>query len=349
MQQASDAITRAAHQDYPDHYTSEDRMAVRSVTALLAASGLSQSQLGKLTGCSPTTVCQVLSGQLPRSPAKWLVEFKTVIDRYMGHDIDLPAWDADGPASDPIEAPFVETSVYRAVMAACYRARRYAGFGVVAAYVGTGKTTALKRITEEQPDVYLVEALPSMSHTVLLDELVSLVGVPVKSSSPKTGGTKAEKLRAVISALKGKRALILLDEAETCASSTLEILRRIRDLAGAGVVLAGTEKLLPMVRDPRGRFGQISSRVLFWPPIIKRVSNDDLRALAEACMPEVEFSDELMKALDEACDGSARVLCDGVLPGLRDYGLAKGHELTPALVKKIARDLLGFQPARRKA
>jgi len=349
MPQANDAITRSAQQSYPDHYTSEDRMAVRTVTALLTASGLSQSELGRMVGCSPTTVCHVLNGQLPRSPSKWLAEYKVAIDRYMGHDLELPAWDADSPRSEPIEAPFVETSVFRAVAAACYRARRYGGFAVVAAYVGTGKTTAIQRIAAEQDDVHVIHGLPGMTHSILLDELVTAVGCPVKASSSKTGGTKAEKLRAVIGALRGKRALILLDEAETCSASTLEYLRRIRDLAEAGVVLCGTERLMPMVRDPRGRFGQISSRVLFWPPIIRRVSTDDIRALAEACMPEVAFTDPLLAALETACDGSARVLCDGVLPGLRDYGLAKGHELTPALVQKIARDLLGFQPARKRA
>ncbi len=347
--QDAQASTSPTREQFSAAYTSEDRMAVRSVTALMTASGLSQAQLAKMAGCSPTTVCQVLSGSLPRSPSQWLGDFKRVVDRHMGHDLALPAWVAGADDSDPMETPFVETSVFRAVAAACYRARRYGGFAVVAAFVGTGKTTAIQRIAAEQDDVYVIHGLPGMSHSILLDELVAQVGCPVKVSSTKTGGTKAEKLRAVIGALKGKQALILLDEAETCSASTLEYLRRIRDLAEAGVVLCGTEKLMPMVRDPRGRFGQISSRVLFWPPIIRRCSADDIRALAEACMPDVALTDELLTALETACDGSARVLCNGVLPGLRDYGLAKGHALTPQLIKKISRDLLGFTPARKSA
>lgn len=351
MQVFNDPITRAAQQEYPDHYTGEDRMAVRSIAAMLSSSGLSYARLADLVGTSKTTVARVMSASWNKPPGDWLVKFKEAIDRYMGHDLELADW-ADHPAgaTDPLDGAYVETSVHRAIVAASYRARRYGGFGVVAAFVGTGKTTALKRIAESQPGVYLIEGLPAMTHSVLLDELVSQVGCPVKTASTKTGGTKAEKLRAIIGALKGKQALILLDEAETCSASTLEYLRRIRDLAGAGVVLCGTEKLMPMIRDPRGRFGQISSRVNYWPPVIKRISADDIRALAQAYMPDdVTLTDELAKAFDTACDGSARVLCEGVIPGVLDYGVNKGHELTPALVQKISRDLLGFTPARRKA
>lgn len=351
MRQATDPITRAAHQEYPEHYTGEDRMAVRTITAMMMSARLTAVQLASLVGCSKGTVSQVLNGKLPRSPSEWLAQFKTAIEKYQGADLELADWD-DHPAdaTDPLDGAYVETSVHRAIVAASYRARRYGGFGVVAAFVGTGKTTALKRIAESQPGVYLIEGLPAMTHSVLLDELVSQVGCPVKTASTKTGGTKAEKLRAIIGALKGKQALILLDEAETCSASTLEYLRRIRDLAGAGVVLCGTEKLMPMIRDPRGRFGQISSRVNYWPPVIKRISADDIRALAQAYMPDdVTLTDELAKAFDTACDGSARVLCEGVIPGVLDYGVNKGHELTPALVQKISRDLLGFTPARRKA
>jgi DNA transposition AAA+ family ATPase len=346
--QTADPVTRATTQEYPDHYTSEDRMAVRTITAMMASTRLSSSSLATLSGCSVTTVSHVLNGKLPRSPSDWLKRFKEEIDRYMGHDLEFEGLD-EAPDAEPIAGDHVETSVYRAVAAACYRARRYAGIGVVSAFVGTGKTTALRHIAQTQPNVYLIEGLPSMTHSVLLDELIDAVGCPVKAASTKTGGTKAEKTRALIGALKGKNALILLDEADKCSGSTLEYVRRIRDLAQAGVVLCGTERLMPMIRDPRGRFGQISSRVNYWPPVIKRCSNDDIRALTEAYLPDIELSDELLTAFEMACDGSARVLCEGVLPGVVDYGLRKGHELTPALVKKISRDLLGFTPAKAKA
>lgn len=344
-----DQIDEAATRQWPDNYTSEHRMQVRSILAMMATAGLSQRRLAHLAGMSPGTANLVLNGKYTTGGlGQFLGDMRAALDQYLGHDLELEEWDQLVPEYDPVEGAYVETSVHRAIVAACYRARRYGGFGVVAAFVGTGKTTALKRIAEQQEGVYLIEGLPAMTHTVLLDELISQIGCPVKTARGTTGGTKAEKLRAIIGALKGKQALILLDEAETCSAGTLEYLRRIRDLAGTGVVLVGTERLLPMVRDPRGRFGQISSRVNYWPPLIKRCSNDDIRELARAYLPDVELTDELLEAFEAACDGSARVLCAGVIPGVLDYGINQGRELTPALVKLISRDLLGFTPPRRQ-
>ena len=344
-------ISAAANRDvWSENYTSEHRMHVRSILAMMATAGLSQRRLAQLAGISPTSANHVLSGQYNKAGLdNHLAAMRSALDGYLGHDLELGDWDQDAADLGQLDGAHVETSVHRAIVAACYRARRYGGFGVVAAFVGTGKTTALKKIAEDQASVFLIEGLPAMTHSVLLDELVSQIGCPVKAASTKTGGTKAEKLRAIINALKGKQALILLDEAETCSASTLEYLRRVRDLAGAGVVLCGTERLMPMIRDPRGRFGQISSRINYWPPVIKRCSNDDIRELTRAYLPDVELTDDLLQAFEHACDGSARVLCEGVIPGVLDYGINKGRDLTPALVKKISRDLLGFTPTRKNA
>ena len=335
-----------AETKFPDHYTSEDRMNVRSIDTLAKAAGLSQGQLAGLINASKGTVNGILCGNYPSKPTKWLEQMRTAIERYMGADLDLGEHDQLPAGEEAVTGEYVETSLHRLILSACYRARKYGGFGVVAASVGTGKTTTLKRIAE-QPDVYLIHGLPGMTHSVLLDEIVRQVGCPVKSSSSRSGGTKTEKLRSIIDALKDQKALLMLDEAENCSASTLEYLRRIRDLAGAGVVLCGNERLMAMVRDKRGRFGQISSRILYWPPIVHRCTRDDIEALCKAYMPDVQLNIDLMDAFEQACDGSARVLCEGVIPGVVDYGTGKGRELTPQLVLKISRDLLGFTPARR--
>ena len=116
-----------------------------------------------------------------------------------------------------------------------------------------------------------------------------------------------------------------------------------------GVVLAGTEKLKPLIMDPQGRFGQISSRVGFWPPVIKGITPDDSEALAMAALSDidVELSEEVLDAFWQMCDGSARVLVSALIPGIKDYGLKKKKELTPELIYKVGQNLLGFKKTRR--
>ena len=153
------------------------------------AAGLSQGQLAGITNASKGTVNAVLRGKYPSSPTQWLEQMRTAIERYMGADLELGEHDQKPADVDAITGEYVETSVHRLILSASYRARKYAGFGVVAAAVGLGKTTTLKRIAELQPDVYLIHGLPGMSHSVLLDEIVRQVDCPVKSSSRRSGRT----------------------------------------------------------------------------------------------------------------------------------------------------------------
>jgi hypothetical protein len=106
-----------------------------------------------------------------------------------------------------------------------------------------------------------------------------------------------------------------------------------------------------MVREAAGRFGQISSRVIFWPEVTKSISPNDCRRLAEANLPGSELSDEVHDALWQVCDGSARVLCEALITGLKDYGLRRGKVLDVDFVFSIGHKVLNYHPkaARRAA
>lgn len=319
-------------------YTPQDIALARQIQAALEAArphGWTGTSLARAAGLSASAANNSLAGKYTASPTR-------VLQRLA----DAAARMADAPAPALTERmPYVETSVHRAVWAAAKRARTYRNFAVVSAFVGTGKTSAIREYCRQHPDTVLIEATPGMTASVLLDALVEESGAVVRTAARYTSGTLAERMRAVVRTLRDSGRLIILDEAETTTPSTLEHVRRVRDLSGVGVVLAGTERLRPMLQDPRGRFGQISSRVGFWPPVIKSITEADAHALTLAALAadDVEPDAAVLDAFWQACDGSARVLCEGVIPGVRDYGLAAGRPLTAELVYRVAQDLLGFR------
>lgn len=294
----------------------------------------SQTKLSKAANIKATTLNTVIAGKYPSSPTKWLDTALDTIRMQMQRETQYRT-----------TTPFVETSVYRTVLAACKRAHTYRNFAVVAAYVGTGKTTAVKQYAETHSNVFLIEATPDMNAGVLVNELVELLKADVHKANKYSEGTKAEKMRGIINRLKGTDSLIILDEAETVSTQTLEYIRRISDNAGIGVVLSGTEKLKPMIRDPRGRFGQISSRVSFWPKVITSITEKDVEMISHSAMQYdgVALTPEVLDAFWQMCEGSARVLANNLIPGVRDYGLRKGLELTPELIFKVGQELLGFK------
>ncbi len=329
--------------EWSPSYTEDDRDKVRRIIAWINdgqvhepgyANRRTQTKLATSIRVSQSAMNNILLGKYPSPPTRQLDAALEVIAR-------------DGERSRAAPAPFVETSVYRAAVAACTRAHMYRNFGVVSAYVGTGKTESVRRYAREHSGVYLVEATADMNATVLMSHLVELTGAVVHKTNRYSAGTKAEKLAAVIRALKGTDSLLIIDEAETVTAQTLEYVRRISDLAEIGVVLSGTEKLKPLIKDPHGRFGQISSRVGFWPAVIKSITADDARAICTAALPDHDLDDEVHDAFWQVCDGSARVLARSLIPGVRDYGLNKGMDLTPRLIFEVGQKLLGFSATRR--
>ncbi len=327
-------------EQFTSAYTEDDKAAVAKLHEFLfdeenQGEGWTQAQLSKRSSVNAGTLNTVLQGKYPSPPTRHLRACLEVIE--------LARARKERPATT---MRHVETSVNRAVVACCKRARMYRNFSVLSAFVGTGKTRCLYQYAGDHSNVHVLEALPGLSTHVMLSQLVKMTSANVIKSRGSQGGTRDQMFDAVVNAVKGTDSLFIIDEAETLTESSLEYIRRLRDLAGIGIVLAGTERLFPLVRDPRGRFGQISSRVGFWPPIIKSITRDDAEALARAAFEpdgvQEQLTDETLDALWQVCDGSARVLCEAIVPGVRDYGLRKGKALTKELIFKVGNDVLGF-------
>ena len=331
---------------FTSKYTQEDIKGVQKIVDWINDETVDQTTyrkkrtlalLGRRAHINDSTLQSVVSGKYPSPVTGHIAKTLDAMSR------------ADEREQDNIGNLFVETSVFKFAEAACHRAHINRNFSVISAYVGTGKTTAVKEYANRHPDtVILIEGTPDMNASVLISELVSITGAVVHKTHKHANGTKADKMAGLIRALKGTDKLLIIDEAETLCTQALEYVRRISDLCEIGAVLSGTEKLKPLIKDPQGRFGQISSRVGFWPNVIKGITQKDARELTEAAFEDddVELTDDLHDAFWQVCQGSARILVRNLIPGVRDYGLKKDMTLSRNLIFMIGQDLLGFRPTR---
>ena len=76
-------------------------------------------------------------------------------------------------------------------------ARRYRNFAVLSAYVGTGKTYALKHYAKSSPNVYLIEADPTMTEATM----THLQGLASKKLKDRFQGKVPAKWEEVTQAL----------------------------------------------------------------------------------------------------------------------------------------------------
>lgn len=307
---------------WPEFYTAEDIALIEKANTWIEANDYTQVALARLARVAASTFNQILKGSYPTSPSKIL----KAIDSAMNH--------ADESIADAV--PAVETSVYRLAFTACTMARRYRNFGVLSAFVGTGKTFSLKQYAKQHGNTHFFEANPVLTSKVLLRQIARQV-----AGYDGAGGI-ADNFDAIITGIKNTDTLLIIDEAETLTEKQLEIIRRIRDIANIGIVLAGTEKLTAIIKRERGQFDQIRSRVGFWPETIRAVTPDDASAMVQASFGSEDVAEDVIKRLYDYSQGSARVLVEGLLAGIHQF--RQGRPLDVKLVDAVAKQALCLKP-----
>lgn len=312
-------MTHTTPPAWPDHYTVADIDAVGRIKEWITARGYSQAGLARLARVSASSLNQIIKGSYATSPAPLLVS----IESAMRH--------AEETTADAVP---VETSTYKLAITACRMARRHRNFAVLSGYVGTGKTFALKYYARTQPNTHLIEADPTMTPTGLVKLLARLVGV---TESVSVG----DKFATVVDLLKDTDSLVIVDEAETLTPQQLHTLRRLRDKANIGIVLAGTEHLTGILKPAHGVFDQIRSRAGFWPPTVQGISQDDAAALVQSAFGAEEVAEEVVARLYAYSRGSARMLVEGLIAAIHEF--RKGHDLDVRLVDAVAKQALFLQ------
>lgn len=305
---------------WPRHYSAAEISDIEAIQAWIAERGYTQAALARLARVSSSTLNQILKGVYATSPSPMLVKLSSA----MRH--------ADETSGHAVTA--VETSVFRLANLACGMARRYRNFAVLSAYVGTGKTFAIKHYAGSHPNTYVIEATPTMTPQSLTKLLARMVCGMEK-------GSIADKFDQVVSSLKNTDSLLIVDEAETLTPHQLHTIRRIRDLAGIGVVLSGTEHLSGLIKPAHGQFDQIRSRTGFWPETVRGITSDDAAALVQSAFGAEEVADDVIAKLYAYSKGSARMLSEGLIAAIKEF--RKGRALDIKLVDVVARQALCLQ------
>jgi DNA transposition AAA+ family ATPase len=302
-------------------YTAADFEAIERIKAWLDEKGYAQAAIARLARIGVSTFSQLLSAKYATSPTRLLAQVESAMRHVSEQDGDL--------------LPAVETTVFKLVQTACTMARRSRNFSVMAAYVGTGKTFSLKYYARNNPNTFMIEANPTLTPTTIIKKLAqTIIGHDV-------GGKIYDQFESIVNELKDTDSLIILDEAETLTPKQLEILRRIRDTANIGVVLAGTEYLTGLIKPEHGQFDQIRSRSGFWPETVRKITREDSAALIQAAFPNEEVSDEVIDRLIQYSAGSARMLVEGLIANLNQF--RKGRELDTKLIDAVASQALCLQ------
>lgn len=258
----------------------------QELRALMDSKGYQQKQVAQLLGVSVATVSLYLKGEYNGNVAD--------IDRKVDELIER---DKAKVVEAKYNAAFVPTLAARRGMEVMAFAHVEGEINVIYGSAGLGKTQMLKEYARRNSSAVLIEVDPSCTPKVLLRKLAEAVGANAR-------GVNNELLDSIVSKLKGSERLLMIDEAELLSTRSLEFIRRIHDLTGVGVVLAGMPRLLINLKGKNNELAQLYSRVGFACDLGNALSEEDLGLLAESALGTSEFNAPLIKA----SNGNARRL-----------------------------------------
>ncbi|MFZ4217572.1 AAA family ATPase [Enterobacter ludwigii] len=287
---------------------------------LMSRQSLSQVHVARAIGKSAAVINQYLQG-------KYTGDVESVNELIAG----FIQREHEKAQSRKINFDFVPTKSARYGMELITYAHLECDIGVLTGAAGVGKSMIMREYADKHRDAILIEADPGYTARVLLEELCNRLGVSKR-------GNIHDLSDSCVQALRDSGRLLLIDEAELLPYRALEVLRRLHDKAGIGIVLAGMPRLLVNLRGKRGEFAQLYSRVGLSLPLGDALSRDDFDLIAVSMMPEAADA-KISDALFTSARGNARRL-GKLLRGVNRTCEISNTPVSVAAVKKFAEMLI---------
>lgn len=215
-----------------------------------------------------------------------------------------------------IDERFVSTPTARKGLEVLAYAHQECEICVLYGAAGLGKTMTLKEYARRDDAVIFIEADPGYTARTLLEELCGRL-------KQNKNGNIHTLIDLCVEKLKGTGRLLIIDEAELLPYRALEVIRRLHDKAGIGVVMAGMPRLITNLKGKRGEFAQLYSRVALALDMGNSLDREDFDQIAVDLMPEAE-DQKIRNALYDQSKGNARRL----------FKLARGVYRTCDISKK---------------
>lgn len=222
------------------------------------------------------------------------------------------------------------------------------GVVVLTGGIGTGKTTLLRHVLSKIKNA--VDMALIFNTNVTGEELLRLIIREFEAGKP--GLDKTANLSMLNDFLidrfqRGRRAIIIVDEAQNLSREALEEVRLLSNLQGTTrpllqIVLAGQPELRKKLADPT--LTQLAQRITSTYHLTA-LSQEDVKAyicfrLAQAGGNPLLFSNEAMEAIHIASQGVPRlinILCDAaLLHGFADEVPSINREIVDNVVGEMA-------------
>jgi len=268
---------------------------VTDLEGCMARRRFTQSAVGRAIGFSDSALSQWRSGHYKGDVKKLEQAIKGFLQR-----------EQERAGSRNLKLRFIMTSSAAKIFEAARMCHLDGEIGVVVGAAGLGKTTAVKQYALDNSDVILVEADLGYTARDLFAELHKKCGFDGLGSINRMKNEVIERLR-------DSGRLIIIDEAEHLPVRALDLVRRINDKAGVGILFCGLKRFMDNLRLKQADFAYLYTRVGF-KVVLENLHGRDIEAIIEDVIPG---ETGLWKTFYEESHGNGRVLSKLVARSLR--------------------------------
>ncbi|MWO29578.1 AAA family ATPase [Escherichia coli] len=262
---------------------------ITQLNDVMVRCGYTQTHVGRAIGRSSAVINQYLQGKYVGD----VTDVEERISSFVSRELEKQS-------NRRVKAKFVATEMADKGLEMLSYAHAYCEICVLHGEAGLGKTMILSEYAARNRDAILIEADTGYTARALLGELCRQLGVKIR-------GSIHELIDVCVRELRDSGRLLMVDEAELLPYRALEVLRRLHDKAGIGIVLAGMPRLVTNLKGNRGEFAQLYSRVGVALDMGNTLSPEDFTPIATELMPEAE-TPEISEALYTYSRGNARRL-----------------------------------------
>lgn len=277
-----------------------------------------QEEVAKKMGISPTALSQWLQDKYNGD----VEAINTAAEQMLSREFERKA-------KPKVRLKFVRTRVASAVREACKISHLDGEIGVITGDAGLGKTEAVKDYAQNNDGVLLIEAHLGYSARNLFQEIHRRIGLD------GVGGIN-KLFTDIVDRLSDTGWVIIVDEAEHLPYKALELIRRIHDKAGVGVVLVGMPRLVANLRGKQGEYKQLHSRVGVYRQL-EKLNESDAEKLVTQVYPN---ANGLVKHFLECSGGNARTLTKLLARTVRVEAMNPEEGLTKQLISKAMTSLI---------
>nr|DAT36128.1 MAG TPA: putative ATPase [Caudoviricetes sp.] len=283
-----------------------------------AKSGMNQTMLARGIGVSPASISMYLNDTYAEKGGKY-----GTIEPKIEAFLEVQESKAQ---REELVLGFVSTKTTRRIAEVMRDAHEAGDTVVIYGQAGLGKTQAVKNYCDKNPAAILIEANPSFTALVLMRKLAAAAKV-------STVGSLNDLFESVSDRLRDSGRLIVVDEAENLPLRALEIIRRLHDDTGCGLVLSGMPRLVANMRGKHGELVQLYSRVSVALNLGDSMPDEELEEIARAAMPEAD--DATIAELVKQSNGNTRRMSKLMRGAVRTAN-KNGIKMQSGIIKKYS-------------